>query len=219
VTTRPRALSPRWEALRDEQEAAVAAAVIAIVAENPSSLSVATIAERAGISRQTFYKQFKTLELAVVVTYRRVTAGLGAGIGEQLAQLAPPANGLEQILRIGEALFEYLTSHPDVLRFTSFYDFSFRVNQMSAADRQEHPLVPPSEDDTGLAEFFRAGQRDGSIDPRLPVTRTTRTIATSLLGVIQRLQIQDNWTNGRDEAARETYASMIEFWAATLSAT
>jgi AcrR family transcriptional regulator len=210
-------LSPRWEALRAEQEAAVAEAIIAIVAEDPAELSVATIAERAGISRQTFYKQFTSLQLAVIITHRRVTAALGAEIGEQLARSAPPANGLEQLLRIGEAMFEYFTSQPEVLRFTSFYDFSFRVNRMSAAEREEHPLIPPSEDDSGLAEVFRAGQRDGSIDPRLPVTRTTRTIATSLLGVIQRLQIQDNWTNGRDQAARETFASMIELWAATLS--
>jgi len=218
VSKQSRALSPRWEALREAQEAAVAAAVIAIVADDPANLNVAAIAERAGISRQTFYKQFDSLELAVVTTHRRVVHELPTRIGQRMEVGVLPANGLERLLRIFEAFFEVYTDDPALLRFTTYYDFSFRVHRMSAADRETHPLVPPSYSGGGaMYDMFRAGQRDGSIDPRLEVERTMRALTTSLLGVIQRLQIQDDWTDGRDQAARETYTAMIEFWGATLS--
>ncbi|HTW16684.1 MAG TPA: TetR/AcrR family transcriptional regulator [Nocardioides sp.] len=216
MSRRVRAPSPRWETLRDQQEAAVARAIIAIVAEDPSRLTVAEIAQRAEISRQTFYKQFVTLEAAVAATQGRVIAVLGSRIAD-VATTRPAANGLERLLQIQEAAFEVFTADPAMLRFTSFYDFSFRVHRMSEADREQHPLAPSPEGDAGLYELIRAGQRDGSIDPDLPVEATWRALSTSILGVIQRLQIQDDWTDGRDEAARETFATMLAVWRRTLS--
>lgn len=217
MSRRVRATSPRWETLRDQQEAAVAGAIIAIVAEDPSRLTVAEVAQRAEISRQTFYKQFVTLEAAVATTQGRVIAVLGSRIGETLAATPPAANGLERLLQIQEAAFEIFTADPEMLRFTSFYDFSFRVHRMSEADREQHPLAPSPEGDAGLYDLIRAGQRDGSIDPTLPVEATWRALSTSMLGVIQRLQIQDDWTDGRDEAARETFATMLAVWRRTLA--
>ncbi|MEI5672668.1 MULTISPECIES: TetR/AcrR family transcriptional regulator [unclassified Nocardioides] len=217
MTAAPRARSPRWEALRGEQEAAVAAAIIAVVAEDPSGLSVAEVAQRAGISRQTFYKQFTSLEAAVAVTQQRVVTDLGRRIAEDLASGPPPTDGLERLLRIFEASFEIFAADPATLRFTSFYDFSFRVHRMSAADREEHPLAPPADGEGGMHDLLRAGQLDGSIDPSLPVETTWRALSTSMLGVIQRLQIQDDWTDGRDSAARATYAAMIAVWKKTLA--
>lgn len=217
MSTTPRARSPRWEALRDEQEAAVTAAIIAVVAEDPSRLSVSEVAQRAGISRQTFYKQFTTLEAAVAATQGRVIALLGSRIGEALAA-ASPANGLERLIRMQEAAFEVFTAEPDVLRFSSFYDFSFRVHRMSDADREEHPLAPPADGDGGMHDLIRAGQEDGSIDPDLPVVETWRALSTSMLGVIQRLQVQDDWTDGRDQAARDAFALTVAVWRKALAA-
>jgi AcrR family transcriptional regulator len=214
VTKRVRALSPRWEALRDEQEAAVAAAIVAIVAADPAELNVAAIAERAGISRQTFYKRYPTLALAVVAAHRRFLFELPVRLERVLASRAPAADGLDRLLTIFDALFEVYTSDLDMLRFTTYYDFTFRVHRMSAEEREEHPLAPKveGEDNAPMVELFEAGQRDGSIDPDLAPRATVRAMSTSMLGVVQRLQIQDDWTTGTDEAARETYAVMMDVW-------
>lgn len=192
-------------------------AIIAIVAEDPSRLAVSEVAQRAGISRQTFYKQFTSLEAAVAATQGRVIALLGSRIGAALAT-DPPVNGLERLVRMQEAAFEVFTSEPDVLRFSSFYDFSFRVHRMSEADREEHPLAPPADGEGGMYDLIRAGQADGSIDPDLPVVETWRALSTSMLGVIQRLQVQDDWTNGRDQAARDTFAAVVAVWRKALAA-
>jgi AcrR family transcriptional regulator len=195
----------------------VAAAIIEIVAEDPSRLAVSEVAQRAGISRQTFYKQFVTLENAVAATQGRVIAMLGRRIGEAMAA-APPADGLERLLGMQEAAYEVFAAEPDVLRFSSFYDFSFRVHAMDDADRAEHPLAPPVDGEGGMLDLIRAGQRDGSIDPDLPVAETWRALSTSMLGVFQRLQVQDDWTDGRDSAAREVVATMLAVWRRALAA-
>lgn len=192
-------------------------AIIAIVAEDPTRLAVSEVAQRAGISRQTFYKQFTSLEAAVAATQGRVIALLGSRIGAALAT-DPPVNGLERLVRMQEAAFEVFTSEPDVLRFSSFYDFSFRVHRISEADREEHPLAPPADGEGGMYDLIRAGQADGSIDRDLPVVETWRALSTSMLGVIQRLQVQDDWTNGRDQAARDTFAAVVAVWRKALAA-
>ena len=203
--------------MREEQEAAVIAAVIAVVAEDPASLTVATVAERAGISRQTLYKQFSTLTLAVVAAHRWAVVELGARIQRHMTAGQPPANGLETLLGMADALYEVYAADPALLRFTSYYDFTYRVHQMTAAEREQHRLIPETEEGEGLDGVFLLGQSDGSVDPDLPVRVTSRAFSTSILGSVQRLQIQDDWTNGRDEAAREAYAALVRSWAATFA--
>ena len=60
-----RAQSQRWLDLADQQRAAVAKAAVDLVAEGSIPIKVGDLADRAGITRPTFYKYFPTLGAAV----------------------------------------------------------------------------------------------------------------------------------------------------------
>ncbi|MGI3224235.1 TetR/AcrR family transcriptional regulator [Streptomyces sp. GTA36] len=214
-----RKLSPRWTQLREQQETAVARTIVEIVAGDPSGLTVAAIAQGAGVSRPTFYKRFPTVEAAIIYTQHRVLQDLGERVAVLLGRQGSEAlglNGRERLLRVFEAMLEAFLNEPDMLHFLSFFDFSFRARGMTDAQRAEHARLSAQASEN-IEAMFRAGQADGSIDPELPVKVTARALGTSLLGAAQRLQIQEELRAEPGDAIRDTYLSIIASWRVSLA--
>jgi AcrR family transcriptional regulator len=154
--------------LGDRQRAAVARAAVELVSEGHTPLKVADLAERAGISRPTFYKYFPTLGAAVLHTVRMLLADLEAFLS---AQVPEGENAREQLLARFSLSFEFARSRPELTRFFSFYDFSFRATELSGDEDVERSAISAVAG-SPFHELFRAGQADGSIDPSLPVDVT-----------------------------------------------
>lgn len=200
--------SQRWLDLAEQQRISVAQAAVDLVSEGNIPLKVADLADRAGITRPTFYKYFPTLGSAVLHTARTL-------IGELEAYLAPrlpkKATAREQLLARFDLSFEYARQHPEMTRFFSYYDFSFREQGLSGEEDAERATISDAAGDPFL-ELFKAGQRDGSIDPALPTDVTYLALVTSMTGTGQRLLIENTWTTGSDRRAKGVHKALIAMW-------
>src|ERR1700712_909043 len=154
------AQSKRWSPLRDQQRSAVVAAVIQTIAEG-ASLTVADLADRANMSRPTFYKYFPTLGSALLHTHQVVLSGMESHIADRMP--APSLPAAERLVATFDISFDYLREHIDVLRFFSFFDFTFRRFGLTEEERTElGRIVAESGDQT--QSLFVEGQTDGSIN-------------------------------------------------------
>lgn len=213
MTRGARAPSQRWLELGDQQRAAVATAAVELVAEGNFPLKVAEVAERAGITRPTFYKYFPTLGSAVLHTARTLLGDLEAYLRPRIPM---GANAREQLLARFELSFKYSRAHPQITRFFSYYDFSFREAGLSTAEDAERGVISRDAGDPFL-ELFTAGQADGSIDPALPTDVTYLALVTSMTGTSQRLLIEGAWTTGSDRRARGVHQALIDMWRVALT--
>lgn len=212
MTQGARALSQRWLDLGEHQRSAVARAAVELVSEGNIPLKVSDLAERADITRPTFYKYFPTLGMAVLHTARTLLADLEAYLKPRLPK---EANAREQLLARFALSFTYSRSHPDMTRFFSYYDFSFRES-LSGDEDAERSAISDIAGDPFL-KLFRAGQAEGSIDPSLQAEVTYLALVTSMTGTGQRLLIEGAWTTGSDRVAREVHQTMIDVWRRALT--
>ncbi|NKZ11383.1 TetR/AcrR family transcriptional regulator [Mycolicibacterium septicum DSM 44393] len=203
-----RAPSQRWLDLADEQRTAVARAAVNLVAEGCIPLKVADLADRAGITRPTFYKYFPTLGAAVLHTARTLLAELEVYLKPRLPK---KANARELLLARFDLSFQYARSHPEMTRFFSYYDFSFRGQGLSGEEDAERANIADVAGDP-FFELFKTGQEDGSIDPELPPDVTVLALVTSMTGTGQRLLIENTWTTGSDRRAKGVHKTMITMW-------
>jgi AcrR family transcriptional regulator len=203
-----RAPSQRWLDLGDQQRAAVATAIVELIAGGTTTLRVADIADRAAISRPTFYKYFPTLGTAVIHTARTVLGDLEAFIA---AHQTDQENAREQLLERISLSFAYSRAHPEITRFFSYFDFTYSRSAQSLAERAEGARLAETAGDPFHA-LFLAGQADGSIDPALPADVTYLAFVTSVTGTSQRLLIETDWTDGVDEMARGVHETLITVW-------
>lgn len=208
-----RAPSQRWIDLGEQQRAAVARAAVDLVAEGHIPLKVADLAVAAGITRPTFYKYFPTLGSAVLHTARMLLHELDAYIAPRLPK---KANARELLLARFALSFTYARSHPEMTRFFSYYDFSFRESGLSRDEDAERGAISHVAGGPFL-ELFKAGQAEGSIDPALPTDATYLALVTSMTGTGQRLLIETAWTTGADRRARAVHQTMIDIWREALS--
>lgn len=202
-----------WDVFRDQQRAEVAQAVIALVAETDAPITIAEIADRAGMSRRTFYKHFPTLGAAMVHTHRVVIARI-------LTYTEHPRhddlNGLDRLIAGFQSLFDATQENPELIRFLSYFDFTFRRHGLTPEQRSEFgelyagQLLLP-------IDLLHEGQRDGSIRPDLDARITAIAIGNATIGVLQRLQIMDEYTNGRDETAQRLLDLELDAWRSYLA--
>ena len=208
MTTSSRAVSQRWVDLGEQQRARVAEAAVELVAAGATPLKVADLAARAGISRPTFYKYFPTLGAAVLHTVRTLIADLEAHLA---ASEVPRENARERLLAMFEASFDFARQRPEVTRFFSYFDFTFRATGLVGSEQREHSAIADVAGDAFHA-LFVAGQADGSIDPGLPTDVTYLALLTSVAGTSQRLLVETDWTTGSDDRARGVHETLIEVW-------
>jgi len=213
VTQGARAPSQRWLDLGEQQRAAVVRAAVELVAEGSIPLKVADLADRAGITRPTFYKYFPTLGSAVLHTARTLLGELEAYLEPRLPK---DANARERLLARFELSFAFSRSRPEMTRFFSYYDFSFRESGLSGDEDAERSAISHAAGNP-FFELFKAGQADGSIDPSLPPDVTYLALVTSMTGTGQRLLIESGWTTGSDRRARGVHQSLIDIWRQALS--
>jgi AcrR family transcriptional regulator len=208
-----RAPAQRWVELGEQQRTAVVEAVLAMVTEGSTDLTVAELAQRAGISRPTFYKYFPTLGAAMLHTQRVLLARIDDYV---VAHLDDGPNARERLLAIFDLSFDYTCTHPELARFFNFYDYTFRRFGL-AADEQTEYLAIVNETGAAFLDLFAEGQRDGSIRPDLPVEETYLALQTSVVGARQRLLIETRWTNGADDRAREVHTTILTVWRQALT--
>jgi AcrR family transcriptional regulator len=203
-----RANLPRWTELRRQQHAAVVAAVLELVSEGNTQLTVAELAERAGMSRPTFYKHFPTISAAMVHTERALL-----DIVEEFVDQDDPGekNGRDRLLGRFRRSFDFTCTHPEIVRFFTFFDFAFERTDLAGADEAEQREIAVAANDPYF-RLFETGRADGSINPKLPVRPTYLALISSLVGTRQRLMVEPEWTTGIDELARDAYATLIEVW-------
>lgn len=201
-----------WIRRAEQRRTQVAEAILAYIAEDPSEITVADIAARAGISRPTFYKYFPTLGSAMLFTQRLALERIDAYVAEHLP---PETDTREQMLAIFTLGFEFTCLNPEIAEFFNYYDFSHRRLLNDGAEKREH-LEIAADAMSRLLALFREGQRDGSIDAALEES-TFWAIQTSLVGARQRLLIESRWTNGFDDHARVVLAAVIDAWRSVLT--
>jgi AcrR family transcriptional regulator len=212
MTDTRRAPSQRWLDLGERQRAAVAKAVVDVVSADNTTLTIADLADRAGISRPTFYKYFPTLGAAVLHTASVLIAELEAFIEERHTE---QPNAREELLARFALSFEYARTHPEITVFFSFYDFTFRRLPLTPDERAVRDEIAHMAGDPFHA-LFVAGQEEGSIDRSLPTDVTYLAFITSMTGTSQRLVIETDWTTGDDERARGVHETLIALWRAAL---
>lgn len=205
--------SQRWIDLAEQQRRAVADAAVDLVAAGHIPLKVADLADGAGITRPTFYKYFPTLGAAVLHTARTLLAELNAYVEPRL-----PAgeNGREKLLARFALSFEYAREHPEMTKFFSYYDFSFREQGFTGDEDAERGVISEAAGDPFLT-LFNQGQEDGSIDPALPTDVTYLALVTSMTGTGQRLLIENGWTTGSDRRAEGVHRMLVEMWRVALA--
>ena len=189
-----------WEPFRETQRRDIARAIVGVVTEAGGQMTIAQIAERAGVSRPTFYKYFPTLGSAMLFTHQYVV--------EELTARAAPSqrgDGLDEYLETYRVLFASVAQAPELLRFASFFDYTFRQNgltedELAALNRFDHAQQ-------GVAlQIFLQAQANGQIRAELDAESTMETIGTNLLGTVQRLLI----TWGRSNELRQEPAAVFE---------
>ncbi|UGQ12091.1 TetR/AcrR family transcriptional regulator [Yinghuangia sp. ASG 101] len=198
-----------WDVFRDRQRTGVAQAVIALVSEVEAPLTIAEIADRAGMSRRTFYKHFPTLGSAMVHTHRVVIEQILTHTQHtQQADL----NGLDRLLAGFRALFDIAKERPELIRFLSYFDFTFRRHGLTSEQRAEFGARQTGHIVQLPMQALQEGQADGTIRSDLDVRTTVVAMGNSVVGILQRLQIMDEYTNGHDETAQRLFDLELEAW-------
>jgi AcrR family transcriptional regulator len=205
--------SQRWIDLGEQQRSAVARAAVNLVSEGNIPLKVADLAERAGITRPTFYKYFPTLGSAVFHTARTLLSELDAYVTPRLPR---NANAREQLLARFELSFEFSRARPEMTRFFSYYDFSFREAGLSDEEDAERGSISRAAGNP-FFQLFKAGQDEGSIEPSLQADVTYLALVTSMTGTGQRLIIESAWTTGSDRRAKGVHNALVAMWRHALS--
>ncbi|MGN9837181.1 TetR/AcrR family transcriptional regulator [Nonomuraea sp. H19] len=203
-----------WERFRDAQRAGIAAAIIELVNEQDSVITIAQIADRAGVSRPTFYKYFPTLGAAMLHVHRQVIDTI-AEHGQQ-SPSEEDLDGLTQFLQRMSALASLARVRPDLIRFTSYFDFTFRRHGLTD---DEHRALQELE--VALMEIaresFRKGQQDGSIRPELDIPHMVEVIGASILGLAQRALVTADDPSAREIDIERHFATALDAWRAYLT--
>lgn len=203
-----------WERFRDAQRAGIAAAIIELVNEQDSVITIAQIADRAGVSRPTFYKYFPTLGAAMLYVHRHVIDTIGKHGRQSPAD--EDLDGLTQFLQQMGTIAALVRDRPDLIRFTSYFDFTFRRHGLTDDERRAlHELEGTLM--RFARELFRKGQQDGSIRPELDIAHMVEVIGANILGLAQRALVTADDPSARDIDIERHFATALDAWRAYLT--
>ncbi|UUU28469.1 TetR/AcrR family transcriptional regulator [Streptomyces sp. CA-210063] len=203
-----------WERFRDTQRAGIVAAIIELVNEQDSVITIAQIADRAGVSRPTFYKYFPTLGAAMLHVHRQVIDTI-AEHGRQ-SPAEEDLDGRTQVLQRMATFASLASVRPDLIRFSSYFDYTFRRHgltddELRALHEREAFLMEIAR------ESFRKGQQDGSIRPELDIPQTVEVIGESILGLAQRALVTADGPSAREIDIEQHLAMALDAWRAYLT--
>jgi len=203
----------RWAEFRQSQREEFADSIIAAVSDpHAGALSVTEIVNRTGTSRKTFYKYFDSLSAAVVYTEKSVLRRLS---DHAEAAVAIAASGRERLLAVLEDNGRVATKSPELFRFISFFDYTFRYTGIEEADQRAFDSAMRILYADAI-DIFRAGQDDGSIRSDLEPEVTVAAISGAVIGLVQRhLAITSSSPN--PQALLDMTALEIAAWRAFLS--
>ena len=181
-----------WEIFRDAQRREISSAIVELINEADGPITIAQIADRAGVSRPTFYKYFATVGAAMLHTHRLVLQELAVHAEGHQPNTGP---GLDRLLDAHRVIYELAEHRPDLMRFSSYFDYTFRQNGLTQAEQELLHDLETSQTRLSLP-IFEQGQLDGSIRPELNPEPTLFAMGTSLLGTVQRLLV--SWDQPQD---------------------
>jgi AcrR family transcriptional regulator len=169
----------KLDAFREQQRAAVAAALIDLVGTSGfAAVNVSDLVRVAGMSRKTFYKYFPSIEAALIYTQKMVLTGMRT-------EPAPRhRSGLCRFLGQLHGIAELALEHPERMIFLSFFDFAVK-GSISAADREAYEAFTMRLVEESLSAFEQ-GRRDGSINAGLSATETVLASTNAVFGLAQR---------------------------------
>jgi AcrR family transcriptional regulator len=124
-----------------------------VLAERPDA-GLAEVAKAAGISRQTLYAHYSSREALIRALIERATERVMAAIDAAALDAGPADDALVRLLEIGWASFD---ADPFLLNVSEP-----AVSAEEDRDRHE-PIL------RRVVELIVRGQREGDIDPQLPV--------------------------------------------------
>jgi AcrR family transcriptional regulator len=124
-----------------------------VLVERPEA-GLAEVAKAAGISRQTLYAHYASREALIQALIQRATERVVAAIDAADLDAGPADDAMVRLLEIGWASFD-----------TDPFLMTFSESGVSAEeDRDRHEPIQRR-----VAELIVRGQREGDIDPSLPV--------------------------------------------------
>lgn len=107
---------PRDEVVRSQRDRILTAMAEAMVEYGYVGTSVAQILRRAGVSRETFYEQFRSKEDCFAAAYGRAVDGLLGRMAEISAGHAPGADALSRLDALLSAYLDGLVAEPAFAR-------------------------------------------------------------------------------------------------------
>ncbi|PAK25669.1 hypothetical protein CJD44_14930 [Streptomyces sp. alain-838] len=196
--------------MRERQRDDIASAIITAVCRGTSELvTVTEIVDTAGISRKTFYKYFASLGEAMAYTQQRVVREISrhADRGEGRAE-----NGRERFLRALENVSVVAAEHPDLIRFVSYFDYTFRERGLDARESHDYELVN-RELRRQMAETLVTGQDDGSVRTGIDRDMVITAAGNALMGLVQRLTMINRAGSGPAGASGPALVALeLDVW-------
>lgn len=162
------------------------------------SVSLNSVAERAGVGASTMYKYYQNKVNLVVAISGRIWGDLWAAVLERegadmLARMDP-----QQLFELyADVIIGLYIEHPQVLRFSANYKTYIQRERVSAEELGEHlnPLEP-------IAELFfksyRAAAAQGGIRTDMDVAEMFSFIALTMLTMAERYAQGIVWTESPD---------------------
>lgn len=178
-----------WEKVRVRQQEQMRDAILEIVSAPGMPLTVADVCARAGVSRPTFYKYFPTLGAAMLHVFNWVMDEM---IRESGVSDDSGLTGLEVYLAEARAAFAVSCRRPELTRFISFLDYTFRTIGMTAEESAaiESTALRAADHER---QIVRRGQADGSIRSDISANEIVNAVGSALLGLRQRIQITESY--------------------------
>ncbi|WP_078549577.1 TetR/AcrR family transcriptional regulator [Litchfieldia alkalitelluris] len=178
-----------------------------ILKKGITEVTILDISKKSGISRVTFYKHFNSIHEIAMEIQIQILSEISA---IELPKTMKYKNGADKLRCLLLGFAEYFKEHREDLRFIAIFDLAY-VNEYPSEELKQKYAEEISSFKTPIVDVLNSGIQDGSLqvdqDPKL----VGRTIAHSLLGLVQRLATRTNLVEApsTDEDILEDFISMI----------
>ncbi len=162
---------PRQAVVENQRERMLDAVAAAIAEKGFLSLSVRQVIERAGVSRTTFYEQFKDKHECVTVAYEAAFERVAAAI---LAAAEESPDWPSGIAAGVDAALEFAAEFPNQARLLIVFH---------VAVAEPHPSRRAREAQRRLVELLHAG-REGRDGARAPLELTDQAVLGAAISVV-----------------------------------
>jgi TetR/AcrR family transcriptional regulator, regulator of autoinduction and epiphytic fitness len=190
----PRALPEYHQRVADKNRAAILAAATALFLERGyDRTSLARVAERAGVSRATLFKQFPTKASLFEATVLAVGEAPG-----RVVTVPPPGNLSAGLLALGREYAELLT-HPrtaDLIRLVIAETPRFPELRERTLDFGTLPAL------VALSRYLRAEQDAGSLRMDSPEVAATQFLGMIATAIFWPRLVHANWSISAAETHR-----------------